>query len=188
MIRLEILTEEISMENFLRGLLPRILPADYYLDVNCFIRPHEGKDHLRKSLPRKLKAYQYFGYPVKVLVVHDQDSNDCRSLKDELSGLCSGPVNTQVRIVCRELESWYFGDLNALERVYPDLIRLPIRGRAKYRVPDALFGAQELGRLTTNFTKSHASRQMGELIDIHSCTSESFQHFVSGLLKFLERQ
>jgi hypothetical protein len=53
---IEILTEELSMEELLRGLLPKILPPDYAVDVNCFIRSHEGKSDLQKSVPRKLRA------------------------------------------------------------------------------------------------------------------------------------
>ncbi|MDX2282334.1 MAG: hypothetical protein NW218_22275 [Saprospiraceae bacterium] len=80
---IEILTEEPSMENFLRGILPHVLPEDYQVDVNCFIRPHEGKSDLKKSIPKKFKAYPNFGYPVKVLIIHDQDSNDCVQLKSD---------------------------------------------------------------------------------------------------------
>ena len=46
----EILVEEHSMENFLKELLPTILPAGYRLDINCFIRVHEGKQHLKKGI------------------------------------------------------------------------------------------------------------------------------------------
>ena len=64
-IWVEILTEEPSMENFLRGTLPHILPLGYVLDQNCFIRPHEGKSHLKKSIPRKVKAFVNYQWPVK---------------------------------------------------------------------------------------------------------------------------
>ncbi|GHV69237.1 hypothetical protein FACS1894199_17650 [Bacteroidia bacterium] len=118
---LEILAEEPSMEYFLRGALPTILPDDYALDVNCFIRPHNGKSDLKRSIPKKMRAYPHYPYPVKILIVHDQDSNDCKLLKQELINLCGNTgVPFIIRIACRELENWYLGDMTAIESVYPE--------------------------------------------------------------------
>lgn len=55
MDRLEFLVEERSMAEVLKVLLPRILPASWVLDENYFIRPHEGKSDLKRSIPKKLK-------------------------------------------------------------------------------------------------------------------------------------
>lgn len=176
------------MDYFLRGLLPRILPPDYLLDINCFIRPHEGKSHLQKSIPRKMKSYPHFGYAVKVLVVHDQDANDCRKLKqaliDQLSTQTAIP--SLVRIACRELENWYLGDLDALQEV----LQLPIGDRvssrqAKFRLPDLLNGTEEVKRLTGNFSKIQVARHMGRIISLESNQSQSFGHFITGLNKIL---
>jgi len=68
---LEILVEEKSMEIFLEKLLPKILPNSFILNQNCFIRVHEGKSHLLKSIPKKAKAYQRFFWPVRMLIIHD---------------------------------------------------------------------------------------------------------------------
>ena len=119
-VRVEILVEEPSMEHFLRGLLPKLLPDGYLLDHNCFIRPHEGKSDLRKSIPRKAKTYPYWPTPVKLIIIHDQDSNDCRNLKSELEKLVrdvNGASLLLIRIACRELENWYLGDFDAVEKV-----------------------------------------------------------------------
>lgn len=180
---LEILTEEPSMEYFLRGLLPRILPKEYVLDENCFIRPHEGKTDLQKSIPAKMRAYAKYGYPVKVLIVHDQDSNDCKVLKNKLIEL-SGATNVPclVRIVCRELENWYLGDWDALAKVYPEVRQ---SRKDRFKNPDAVFGAHEIGLLTQKFGKIHAARSLGEIISIQANTSPSFRQFISGLSKFL---
>ena len=180
---LEILTEELSMEYFLRGLLPRILPSDYILDANCFIRTHEGKSHLKKSIPKKINAYQKFNYPVKVLIIHDQDSNDCLLLKQELLDLCHSivPVPVMVRIACRELENWYFGDLKALKKVYPEINKV----NSKSRNIDHFQGSYELERLTKKFSKTSAAREISKYIDINNNLSPSFNQFVIGLGKFL---
>lgn len=184
---LEILTEEPSMELFLRGLLPRILPPAYILDENCFIRPHEGKSDLKKSIPKKIRAYQYFPYPVKVLIIHDQDSNDCGELKRQLLAAipASSTIPSIVRIACRELENWYLGDFQSLEKIYPDVKSSKIAGKSKYRNPDSVFGAYELNQLSSNFSKTGAARALGSVIAIEANKSPSFQQFLSGLAKLL---
>ncbi|GMU62432.1 MAG: hypothetical protein AMXMBFR34_41950 [Myxococcaceae bacterium] len=51
--RVVFLLEEKSMKVLLDGLLPRIVPS---LDFLCV--PHEGKQDLEKSIPRKLRAWR----------------------------------------------------------------------------------------------------------------------------------
>lgn len=184
---LEIFTEERSMENFLRGLLPRILPSDFQLDINCFIRPHEGKSDLKKSLIRKVKAFQNYPHPVKLLIIHDQDSNDCKLLKADLVSICSSISNLEflVRIACKELENWYLGDLYSIERIYPDSRASRLSNKSKFKRPDSLNGTEELENLSKKFSKSHASREIGKIICLEDNRSVSFNHFVSGVSKIL---
>lgn len=186
---IEILTEEASMEIFLRGLLPKILPKDYAVDINCFIRPHEGKSHLQKSIPNKMKAYPRFGYPVKVLIVHDQDANDCKTLKEDLLKLCDSgkKIFVVVRIACRELENWYLGDLNAIESVYPESKARGFAKKEKFRNVDYINGTHEIKQLTNNFSKSHAAREIVKYMDINANKSVSFNQFISGLNKLIAK-
>lgn len=51
MSRLVFLLEDYSMKVLLDGLLPRLFPGLAFLCV-----PHEGKQDLDESLPRKLQA------------------------------------------------------------------------------------------------------------------------------------
>ena len=55
-IKIETLVEESSMKNFLGNILPRILPEGICFNKNCFIRTHEGKQHLKKEIPNKIRA------------------------------------------------------------------------------------------------------------------------------------
>ncbi|MCK9452185.1 MAG: DUF4276 family protein [Bacteroidales bacterium] len=184
-MRLEILTEEKSMEVFLRGLLPRILLDTFVLDSNCFIHSHEGKSHLVKSIPRKMKAYPKFPEEVRVLIIHDQDSNDCIKLKNKLTKLCSAELHCLVRIACRELENWYLGDFKAIECVFPEVNAAKYLGKAKYRTADRLTGAEEIKKLSKEFSKTQTAREIGKVIDFKNNKSVSFNHFISGLQKLL---
>ena len=128
MDRLEFLVEERSMAEVLKVLLPRILPASWVLDENYFIRPHEGKSDLKRSIPKKLKGFaQHKEQTTGFIIIQDQDSNDCRQLKQELVALCKANqapnIKFLVRIVCHELEAWYLGDMKAIPprgQVHPE--------------------------------------------------------------------
>lgn len=189
-VRLEILTEEKSMQIFLQSLLPRILPEGVELGVNCFVRPHEGKNDLQKRLPKLVRAYKNYPQEVILLVVHDQDANDCKVLKDKLVKLIAdnnSDIKHLVRIACRELENWYLGDLAAVENVYPNSRATKQMRRAKFRVPDNLTGTEEMKKFSKDFGKTSCARAIGEVIDIEDNNSVSFGHFLSALQILLNR-
>jgi len=184
---IEILVEEPSMKNALEIILPRILPTPFELGINCFIRPHQGKTDLQKSIPRKVRAYQYFPQAVKLIVVPDQDSNDCLHLKQELVKLVKQENDKQpllVRIACRELENWYLGDMQAIEAIYPTFKAVKYQGKAKYRDSDNVFAAKDLERLIKDFAKGFASKHIPTFMKIDDNNSTSFNQFVSGVKKF----
>ena len=54
--RMVFLLEEQSMKELLDGLLPRLFPGLNFLCV-----PHEGKQDLERSIPRKLRAWRVPG-------------------------------------------------------------------------------------------------------------------------------
>lgn len=185
---IEILLEESSMENFLREVLPKILPKNYVLDENCFLRPHNGKSDLKKSIPNKVKVFSNYFEPVKLIIIHDQDSNNCKLLKKSLTELCksNGDCPTLIRIACKELESWYLGDMDAIEKVYPKFKAKNFKRIAKFRNPDLLQASQELKILIPEFQKGFASKNISKFISIEESTSSSFKHLISGIKKFLD--
>jgi hypothetical protein len=100
MSRLVFLLEEPSMRALLEGVLPRLFP-----DLVFLLIPHEGWSDLEKSLPRKLRAWNFPGD--RFVVLRDNDGSDGRALKARLSKLCAeeaGRPDTLVRIACQELE------------------------------------------------------------------------------------
>jgi len=188
MIRIEFLLEEPSMKRFLQNLLPRILPPEYKLGENYFLRPHEGRSDLQKSIPKKIQAFNNSKPPVGIFILHDQDSNDCKKLKNDLITLCTKPGNNvkfMVRIVCRELEAWYLGDMNAIEKAYPAFKAKHYINKAIFRNPDEPQAASELKRIVPGFKKTEAAGLIAPHIDIHNNHSRSFKNFILGLNRFI---
>lgn len=187
-IRIEVLVEEPSMKNFLEVILPKILPFGFELNNNCFIHPHQGKSDLQKSIPKKILAYKRFPKKVKLIVVHDQDSNNCVTLKNDLLNLVKSQNKDQpclIRIACKELENWYLGSMPAIEKVYPKFKASRFTHKAKYRNPDNVFGAPELQMLIKDFSKGFASKEIPKHIDLENNNSPSFNHLISGVRNFL---
>ncbi len=186
-MRIEFLLEEPSMENVLTLILPKILPKGFTLNINCFLRPHHGKSDLRKSIPNKIRAFSKSSEEVKIVIIHDQDSNDCKQLKQELLELCNqnGTCPVLIRIACRELESWYLGDMDAIEKVYPKFKAHKYKNLAKFRNPDICNSSDELRKIIKDFQKGQASREIPKYFDFEKNSSESFNQFRNGLIRFL---
>ncbi len=184
----EFLLEEPSMENVLIELLPKILPDGFKLNINCFLRPHQGKSDLKKSIPKKVKIFSNYSIPSKLIIVQDQDSADCISLKNSILYLCAqnGNCPVLVRISCRELENWYLGDMNAIQKVYPNFKAKNYKYKSKFRNVDNVQGAYELERIIDNFQKGHASKNISKYMDLTANKSASFNHLISGIKKFLQ--
>ena len=164
-------------------LLPKILPDG----VTFQTIPHNGKHALVKSIPRKLRGWNEPG-DVRFVILHDQDTKDCRELKKALLALCEGTGRqVLVRIACQEMESWYFGDMRALAIAYdnPKLSELP--ARKKYRTPDDIPSPkEELYRLIPEHHQIAGARKVAPHMNIEKNTSESFQQFVRGVRRFAE--
>lgn len=179
MSRLVFLLEEPSIKVLLEGLLPRLFPT---LDILCI--KHEGKSDLEKSLPRKLRAWNrpddHF------VVLRDGDGKDCKALKASLSKMCAeaGREDTLVRIVCQELEAWYFGDLEAFADVFSAPALRRQAARVGYRDPDAIAKpSKELIRLYPAFQKTDGARRMAERLSYGSNRSPSFRVLVEGIAR-----
>ena len=88
-----------------------------------------------------------------------------------------------VRIVCHELEAWYFGDLNAVSRSY-GIDADKIRGKRKYRVPDEIVNAKrEFKKLVPQHQQITGAALIAKYMDVNSNKSKSFQVFVDGVRK-----
>ena len=178
MRELVFLLEEPSAKAMLESLLPRLLDQD--IQFRCI--PFEGKQDLEKQLVRKIRAYQ--NTQARFIVMRDQDSNpDCNAIKSRLLSLCQEAGKAEkclVRIACKELESFYLGDLQAVEQA------LKLKGLAKqqqikkFRTPDELGSpSKELRALTKQkYEKVAGSRAIGQYLCLDNQRSTSFHHLV----------
>ena len=171
--------EEPSAREMLQGLLPRILPDNIVIRYIVF----KGKQDMEHKLTAKLRGWLA---PDSVFVViRDQDAADCHAVKGKLSELClqANKNDTLIRVACHELESFYLGDLAAVE------MGLKLKGLSskqasrKYRTPDRLANpARELARLTNGkYQKIAGSRAIAPFLDPDNNKSHSFCVLIKGL-------
>jgi hypothetical protein len=176
------LLEEISMKAVLDQILPSILPEN----VTFQTIKHEGKSDLEKSIPRKLRAFRI--PDVQFVILRDQDSGDCHEIKQRISQLCfeGGRTDILIRIVCHELESWFLGDLLAVEKAF-DLRGLArLQDKSKFRNPDKLGNpSNELKKIVPNYQKLGGSKEIAKHLNIRNNRSISFNVFIDGLCRIL---
>lgn len=182
MSRVVFLVEEYSMKVLLEGLLPRVVPDLAFLCV-----PHEGKQDLEKSIPRKLRAWREPG--VKFVVVRDNDGADCVDLKARLLESCRAAErkDTLVRLACQELEAWYLGDPVALARAFNDPSLESLGSKARYRDPDRVAQpSNALAALVPSFQKVSGARTVAPHLDVERSGSHSFRVFVTGVRRLAD--
>jgi hypothetical protein len=176
--------EEASAREFLNGFLPRVLPGG--LSFRCIA--FEGKQDLESQLERKLRGWRT--PDTKFVVLRDMDSSNCVTTKKNLLAKCTnaGRPDVLIRIACREIESWYLGDLDALGRTFNSQRILSKKSKAKYRNPDNIGNpVQEIRALTNqHYQKISGSRQLGPELSIDDNRSHSFGVFVAGLKRLLD--
>ena len=127
-----VFVEEESMEAALTSILPSL-----YRKLHFQMIRFEGKPDMLRNLTARLRGFQtWLPENWLLLVLVDRDGDSCEDLKRCLetiaaqSGLISKSSGRrdsrfQVvnRIVIEELESWFFGDWEAVQRVYPKVPR-----------------------------------------------------------------
>lgn len=180
---LVVFTEELSAKVMLESLMPRLLAPEISFRCVAF----EGKQDLEKQLPIKLRGWRT---PcTRFVILRDQDSGDCHDIKRNLRGICNdaNKPGVLIRIACRELEGWYFGDLAAVEQGLNIDGLSAFERRAKYRSPDNIVNpAAELKKITKNqYQKVSGSRAIGKYLLLENERSTSFKHFILGITRLI---
>lgn len=181
MKELVFLLEEDSAKAMLESLLPRILnPA-----IKARLIPFEGKQDLEKQMIRRMRGY--VNPEARFIVLRDQDNApDCLAVKARLIERCQQAgrsTKSLVRIACRELETFYLADLNAVEQGLRVTNLSRLQATAKFRDPDRLGSpSKELAVLTKGaYQKVSSSRDIGRHIDPTNTRSPSFKHLIQGI-------
>lgn len=167
------LTEEESMKVTLEKLISARWP-DAIPGVDWIVLYFQGKSDLEKNIPVKMQGWS-FGEP-HFVILRDQDGADCVMVKERIrqrAELAGKPFT--IRIVCNELESWFLGDLNAVEMAFPDSNASRLKNTAKYRNPDLLTNAsEELQKLVQISGKVSRAAAIADHFSPENCVSHSF--------------
>ena len=181
------LLEEPSAKDMIEAILPRLLPNDVAHKCISF----EGKRDLEKQLVRKIR---YWNTPNSCfLIMRDQDSEDCCAVKEDLRQLVlqTGKIDyCVIRIACHELESFFLGDLAAVEQGL-GLSNISRRQNSKkFRDPDNLANAaEEMKKLNKGFySKIDGAKKISPFLKLDgSNRSTSFNQLIRGIYKAIAK-
>ena len=202
-MRLELLVEDESTRVAVDALLKR-LSADVP-SVTWGITHFAGKEKMWRNLRGTLRALARSGYADWVIVLVDQDRQDCLRVKDRARMLSAdaGMIlpsgdhavgHYAIRVVQRELESWFLGDSQALRAEFP---RLPGRGEIIRSDVDQITDAWETlhqvlqsgGYYPDRLPKVEVARRLSPHLDhtLGTNRSHSFGVFLDSLHHFIEQ-
>jgi hypothetical protein len=196
--------EDLSTEESLRILLPKLGLST--ADFNVY--SYGGKSSMLTRLPDRLRAHRHsIQQDTRILIVLDQDRDDCLALKARIVHMLStmGIVHQRhghagatrqavVRLAIEELEAWFFGDNEALCRAYPKIPRNLSR-RSAYRDPDTIGGGtwealervlKHAGYYSTGMPKIEVARNVSTHMDPERNTSRSFQNFRDAVRELMQ--
>ncbi|GHT12791.1 hypothetical protein AGMMS4956_07930 [Bacteroidia bacterium] len=190
MIILHIFTEESSIKNVFDAILPQILPDN----VSFFIHPHQGRQDLEIALQKTVPSISKIPN-ARVLITRDQDEDDCKELKNKLLNMVSGKCFCDyfVRIVCRELESWFLGDLDAIEKAYPRFKAQQYAKKPHFRAVDTIKKPSEFLRQILpeysnrrSLPKLETSSKIATFMNLNNNKSLSFNNTINAIKKLCE--
>lgn len=183
---LVILVEEKSMREALICIMKKLeIPESHFKII-----PHSGVSDLKKSLPRKLRAWRK--PQTEFLVLRDNDNGDCQTRKGELEKICQNAGKQDVstiRIVCQELESWFLGDLSAVENSGLTSKNLAQnQQKKKFREPDNIDKPSiELKRIIPEYQKVMGAKMISPHLSINNNKSHSFGVVIRSLQEFSQK-
>lgn len=199
-MHIDILVEEPSAKTSLEILVPKILGDRASFSVIGF----QGKRQMQNRLSSRLRGYaaRIRHENLRVVVLIDEDRQDCRGLKARLEDMALnvglrtksspgalGAFHVVNRLAIEELEAWFFGDIEALHAAFPR-IPLSLAQKAPYRVPDAILGGtwerlhkllRERNYCGDRFPKLRVAREVSAHMAPERNRSRSFQQFRDAL-------
>lgn len=186
-MKIVFMLEEPSAKAMLEVIAPKIVPEHVHIQYISF----DGKTNLEKELERKLRFW--LEPETCFLIMRDQDLEDCKVLKQRLlnhvEAAGKGHVSV-IRIACHELETFFLGDLSAVEAGLGLSGIAKKQNSKKYRIPDEI---EKPSDELKNFSKVHYSKVLGaKQISPHlkldgSNRSTSFNQLIMGIKKALQK-
>lgn len=174
---------QVTLEKLIAASWPESTPG-----ISWIVLSFQGKSDLEKNIASKMESWN-FGTP-HFVILRDQDGSDCKAVKAVLRRKAKqGGRQFTVRVVCNELESWFLGELDAVEAAYPKSKASKHKQAAKFRDPDVLGNAnQELEKLVHVVGKVGRAEAIASFFDPRKCISKSFQVFWRTATELLGKQ
>ena len=184
---LEVLVEDASTEEALKVLTSKVASRHRFQRISSF----HGKQDMLKKLPGRFRGYAKWGFDHSVIVLIDQDRDDCSDLKSKIEKLAQdcglllpnspkNPKQVAIRIAVTELEAWFLGDPAAVNRAFPKVQEtdLHIKGSVD-KVPDPAKRLERVlqrrGYYRTGMPKLQVARLVAEHMDPCKNRSPSFR-------------
>ncbi len=185
---LHIFTEEPSI----KYVLEKIIYKMNFVEDEFRIHSHQGKNDLITALNKTVPSISRIP-DSKILITIDQDKNDCISLKNEIQQIIepSCACDFKIRIICKELEAWYLGDMNAIENAYPRFKAENYKNKSKYRNVDKIVSPNlEVLKIIPEYNpfkrlpKIEAAIRISPFLELDGNKSSSFNNTIKAI-KFL---
>ena len=186
-MKIVFMLEEPSAKSMLQVIVPKIIPEYIQVQYVSF----DGKTNLEKELERKLRWW--LEPDTCFLIMRDQDLEDCRVLKDRLRKIVekSGKENISViRIACHELETFFLGDLDAVEKGLSISGIAKMQNTQKYRNPDDIEKpSNEIKRIAKGcYSKIQGAKRISPYLKLDgSNRSTSFNQLIRGIQKAIAK-
>lgn len=167
------LCEEPSIAPVLKAIIREDLKGSTE-GIDWQIISFQGKADLEKQFPQRMKSWSYNS--PHFIILRDNDGGDCHLLKEKLSARARETGKPfSIRIVCQELESWFIGDLSAVQAAYPASKADQQIKKAKYRAPDRLGNpSEELAKLINVSGKVGRATRISKYLNLAANRSHSF--------------
>lgn len=178
------LTEELSIKPVIQKLMNSISP-EAQIGCDWMTISFQGKADLEKNLAKKMASWSY--HSPHFIIIRDNDGGDCAALKNRLFHIASETDKPfHVRIVCQELEGWFLGDLQAVEKAYPSSKATNLIKKQKFRNPDRLNNASKLlEQLINTRGKVSIANKISIYLDVSQNKSTSFKVLVNTLTQLM---
>ena len=161
------------------------------LPTNPDAKPSPTNRTLLAQLPATLRAYAVKGNKVCVVVLVDQDDDDCAQLLGDLQTMLAAlkkrPPNVIFRIAMEEIEAWFLADRAAILAAYgkANFSGVPTKDTDMVDDPsDILAGCLGVPLPCTGQMKAEWAENIGPHLNLKKPESPSLEKFIEGIGRY----